>query len=176
MYHRQENKCYPKGVRLPISKLHSMLAVVNLLAHNNISWICYCGQISLQSVARNCSSSDNLTPLGSNNYFAGDGTSILFETCKVKIIFTPYSNFSTLWLEWFQIKREKTLHPPVYIGIFSSSLYWILRRLLIIGINNWLYKSNSTCSLSLWCGVLNFQIENIDSYSFESYPWNAVII
>ena len=30
----------PKGVYLPISKLHSILAVVNLLAHNNltISW------------------------------------------------------------------------------------------------------------------------------------------
>ena len=28
---------------------------VNLLAHNNISQICYCGQISLQSAAVNCS-------------------------------------------------------------------------------------------------------------------------
>ena len=27
----------PKGVYLPISKLHSILAVANLLAHNNIS-------------------------------------------------------------------------------------------------------------------------------------------
>ena len=34
----------PKGVYLPISKLHSILAVTNLLAHNNISQICYCGQ------------------------------------------------------------------------------------------------------------------------------------
>ena len=41
----------PKGVYLPISKLHSILAVANLLAHNNISQICYCGQISLQSAA-----------------------------------------------------------------------------------------------------------------------------
>ena len=39
----------PKGVYLPISKLRSILAVANLLAHNNISEICYCGQISLQS-------------------------------------------------------------------------------------------------------------------------------
>ena len=45
----------PKGVCLPISKLHSILAVTNLLAHNNISQICYCGQISLQSAAVNCS-------------------------------------------------------------------------------------------------------------------------
>ena len=27
----------PKGVYLPISKLHSILAVANLLAHNNIT-------------------------------------------------------------------------------------------------------------------------------------------
>ena len=52
----------PKGVFLAISKLHSILAVANLLAHNNKSQICYCGQISLQSVAVNCSYSDNLTP------------------------------------------------------------------------------------------------------------------
>ena len=53
-----------KGVYLPISKIHSILAVANLLAHNNISQICYCGQISLQSAAVSCSFSDNLTPLG----------------------------------------------------------------------------------------------------------------
>ena len=35
----------PKGVYLPISKLHSILAVVILVAHNNLSQICYCGQI-----------------------------------------------------------------------------------------------------------------------------------
>ena len=53
----------PKGVYLPISKLHSIIAVVNLLAHNNKSQICYCGQISLQSAAVNCSFRDNLTHL-----------------------------------------------------------------------------------------------------------------
>ena len=36
-------KCYPtNGVFLPISKVSSILAVANLLAHNNISQICYC--------------------------------------------------------------------------------------------------------------------------------------
>ena len=35
-----------KGVYLPISKLQSILAEANLLAHNNISHICHCGQIS----------------------------------------------------------------------------------------------------------------------------------
>ena len=67
----------PKGVYLPISNLHSILAVANLLAHNNKSHICYCGQISLQSAAVNnsfFSFSDNLTPFEGNNYFAGDGT------------------------------------------------------------------------------------------------------
>ena len=40
-----------KGVYLSISKLHSILAVANLRTHNNISEICYSGQISLQSAA-----------------------------------------------------------------------------------------------------------------------------
>ena len=61
----------PKGVYLPISKLHSTLSVANLLAHNNKSQICYCGQISLQSAAVNCSFYDFF---GDNIYFAGDVT------------------------------------------------------------------------------------------------------
>ena len=44
--------------------LHSILAVANLLAHNNTSKICYCGQISLQSAAVNSTFSDNLAPWG----------------------------------------------------------------------------------------------------------------
>ena len=59
----------PKGVCLSISKLQSILAVANLLAHNNISQICYCDQISLQSAVVN-SFSDTL---GGTIYFAGDG-------------------------------------------------------------------------------------------------------
>ena len=43
---------------------HSILAVTNLLAHNNNREISYCSQISLQSAAVNNSFSDNLTPLG----------------------------------------------------------------------------------------------------------------
>ena len=54
----------PEGLYLPISKLHSILAVANLLAHNNKSQICYCGQISMHSAAAKCSYSDNLTHLG----------------------------------------------------------------------------------------------------------------
>ena len=52
----------PKGDYSPISKLHSILAVANLLAHNNKNQICYCGQISLQSAAVNFLT--NVTPLG----------------------------------------------------------------------------------------------------------------
>ena len=74
MCHRQQNKCYPKSTYLSISKLHSILAIANLLAHNNKNQICYCGQISLQSAAVNCIFSYNLTPLASTIYFAGNGT------------------------------------------------------------------------------------------------------
>ena len=59
----------PKGLYLSISKLHSILTVANLLAHNNISQICYCGQISLQKTIVNCSFSDTF---GGNIYFAGE--------------------------------------------------------------------------------------------------------
>ena len=80
MYHRQQNKWYPqsvnlictiaskingtpKGVHLPISKLHSIVAVANLLTRNNKSQICNSGQKSLQS-----------DTFGGNIYFAGEGT------------------------------------------------------------------------------------------------------
>ena len=62
VYHRQQNKCYPQ---------RRFEGEANLLAHNNKSQICYCGQISLQSAAVNCSFPDSF---GGNIYFAGDGT------------------------------------------------------------------------------------------------------
>ena len=41
MYHQQQNKCYPSQrfllAHFGISKLHSILVVPNLLAHNNIT-------------------------------------------------------------------------------------------------------------------------------------------
>ena len=64
MYHRQQNKWYPLQVFFAFFNAIQFLAVANSLAHNNISQICYCDQISLQSAAVNCSFSDNLTPLG----------------------------------------------------------------------------------------------------------------
>ena len=64
----------PKDVYLPVSKLHSILTVANLLVHNNISKICYCGQISLQSAAVNCIFLTMWHLWGGNIYFAGDCT------------------------------------------------------------------------------------------------------
>ena len=42
-----------QAVNLPISKLHSILSLANLLVHNIINQICYCDRISLQSTAIN---------------------------------------------------------------------------------------------------------------------------
>ena len=39
----------PKGLYLPISKLHSILAIVNLLAHDSL-WLCYYGQVNSQKL------------------------------------------------------------------------------------------------------------------------------
>ena len=51
MCHRQQNKCYPQMCLLAHFEATLDFAVVNLLAHNNKSQICYCGRISLQSAA-----------------------------------------------------------------------------------------------------------------------------
>ena len=37
LYHQQQNKWYTQSVYLPISKLHSNLAIANLIVHNNIT-------------------------------------------------------------------------------------------------------------------------------------------
>ena len=66
-YHCQQKKCYPQRCL----KLYPILAIVNLLAHNNKSKICNCGQISLQSAAVNYSFSDTF---GGTIYFAGNST------------------------------------------------------------------------------------------------------
>ena len=48
VYHQQQKNDTPKGVYLPISKLHCILAVANLLAHNNIKISFYLQLNSLQ--------------------------------------------------------------------------------------------------------------------------------
>ena len=55
----------PKGVYLPISKLHSIVAVANLLAHNNKS----------NFITECCCFSHTF---GGNIYFAGDDTSLKY--------------------------------------------------------------------------------------------------
>ena len=80
----------PKGVHLLVSKLHTILVVANLLVHNNISQICYCGEISLQSDAVNCSFSDTFR---GNIYFAGDGT-LKHIFINVSVFFTRTANYS----------------------------------------------------------------------------------
>ena len=105
-YHRSKINVTPKGVHLPISKLHSILAVANLLAHNNKSQICYCGQISLQSAAVNCSFSYTF---GGINDFAG--TVVLTRWRKI------LASASTLFV-------EKTIHST---QTFSHHLLFPLR-------------------------------------------------
>ena len=54
----------------------------NLLAHNNISQICYCGQISLQKAV--VAVFPIILNFGGNIYFSGDGTSLFtnFVRCQ----------------------------------------------------------------------------------------------
>ena len=61
VYHQQQNKIYPQRCSLAHFTATLDIAVANLVAHNNISQICYFGQISLQSAAVNCSFSNNPT-------------------------------------------------------------------------------------------------------------------
>ena len=75
----------PKDIYLPISELHSILALANFVAHNKISQLCYCGQILLQRIAVNCSFSYTF---GGNFYFAGDVTYILLIGLAPKCEFT----------------------------------------------------------------------------------------
>ena len=55
MYHQQQNKWYPKGFHLLISKLHSILALLNLLGHNNIT-ISYYVQVNSLRLKSNVAS------------------------------------------------------------------------------------------------------------------------
>ena len=61
--HDQQNKCNPQRCLLAHFEATLDFSRSEFTAHNNISQICYYGQISLQSGAVNCSFSDNLKPL-----------------------------------------------------------------------------------------------------------------
>ena len=103
MHFRLQNKCYSQR---RFMKLDSILAVVNLLAQNNISQICYCGQISLLSAAVNCSFSDNLTSLGVTFILLAmvlvQGVHKNYETCKIRKI-----TFFSLLLKENELERKR---------------------------------------------------------------------
>ena len=94
-------------------KLHPILAVANLLAHNNKSHICYCGQISLQSAAVICTFSDNLTT------FEGGGggvTYILLAVVHIKYFCWKIAS-----------KRAKWIYFVVTLLIFEYIIQNILK-------------------------------------------------
>ena len=62
MHHLQQNKWYPQKCLL--AHFEATLDLNRTNSHNNISQICYSGQISLQSAVVSCIFSDNLTTLG----------------------------------------------------------------------------------------------------------------
>ena len=95
MYHQQQNNVSLKDVYLSYSKLYSVLAVANLLAHNNTNQICYCSQFSLQSGAVNCRFSDNLAPFGCNIYFVGDGTQLFSYQHRIKFVVLSILHYVT---------------------------------------------------------------------------------
>ena len=76
LYHQQQNKCYPKGVYLPISKLLSILVVAkNLLAHNNTTVSNYV-QVNSLRLKSNVISKWASKHLWGTIYFAGDSTQL----------------------------------------------------------------------------------------------------
>ena len=111
-YHRQQNKCNPKCAYLPISKLHSILAVANLLAHNNKSWIYYCGQTFITAWQFFWQSEK----FGGNIYFACDCTrsQLNWRTSEV-----------TIAGEW--IRRRMSDRKIIYFagdGRYMGSLHY----------------------------------------------------
>ena len=101
--HRQQNKCYPQRYLFALFEATlDFSRIANLLAHNNKSQICYCGQISLQSAAVKCSFSGTF---GGNIYFAGDGTIIALvnlgkselHTHRMKLVLQDKYELATVW-------------------------------------------------------------------------------
>ena len=66
----------PKVVYLAISKLHSILAVANLLAHNFIT-ISYYGQVNSLKLKSSVALNGQVNPFGGAIYFTVDDTRIL---------------------------------------------------------------------------------------------------
>ena len=96
MYHHQQNKWYSQRCLLPNFEATLNFSRGELLAHNNISQICYLGQISLQSVAVNCSfPNNNPTPSRGTIYFAVDGTYYHHQEAVRIISLHVWANYAT---------------------------------------------------------------------------------
>ena len=89
-YHQQQNKWYPKGVYLPISKLHFISDVANLLAHNNIT-IRYHGQVNWLRLKSSVASKWENKHLWGSIYFAVDGTHNIVSSFSqtIKFLLSP---------------------------------------------------------------------------------------
>ena len=131
-----------RGVYLPISKLHSILVVANLLAHNNISQICYCSQISLQCAAVNCSFSDNLTPVGVPlNLLA-------MENCTVGNIQYYFGTFVVKLTSLFHnfVRTMQQIH-----ALTEAPAWWIAMHVGAhkgcINMSHWRHSAHQGCDL-----------------------------
>ena len=111
----------PKGVYMPISKLHSILAVANLLAYNNV-WLC---ASKLATTKKECSfEMGKLTPFGVP-------FNLLLTVHFVRITFLVagftfkciFSIILVLTIVSFQTTMETYVPPKVIpAGLRSSSL------------------------------------------------------
>ena len=166
---RQQNKRYPQRCLLAHFEATLYLAVVNLLAHNNKSQICYCGQISLQSAAVNCSFSNTF---GGNIYFAGSVTILISREVKqvlttsftkknlhpklMKFIIYCNTEVISLSMQFRPPSYQKILFAPQTLALsaeicFSASLnssgYSVLNRLR---------ERITICSWLSFCALLQF--------------------
>ena len=91
----------PKGIYLPISKLHSVLVVVYLLAHNNL-WLCYYGQGNSLRLKSSVASILASTHFGGTIYFAVDGT----ISVKPVLFFPHLLNKILKWKNISQICKQ----------------------------------------------------------------------
>ena len=83
----------PKGAYLNISKLHYILAVANLLVHNNITISYYVQVNSFQLKSSVVLEMGKQTPMGGTIYFAVDGTITGMYYLNLFRHFTPVGQF-----------------------------------------------------------------------------------
>ena len=105
MHHRQQNKWYPQRCLLAhFEAIHSILAIVNLLAHNNISQIVTAVKFHYRVLQLTALFSDNLTPLGV--------TFILLAMVHIVQQCTYYSNLLSLIIAIIERSEILSSTPP----------------------------------------------------------------